>query len=248
MCTNAPPSRTQPSPPTFDNNTHSPAHAFTFTPKQTIRPRFILVDASGSERERLGRCVFVCLFWFRCGCLQHSRWGHPCSPMTHGENVWNALLHGRCVCGCIDISRSTVHIINSCQHRCSAHVSSCLTVSTWNVRRPLWTMLVVHWVVRTLSSPIAFRRRSLQLRQSAQHSWSDGERLRDNDNTAQTLRTMISDVEGRKHRKKKPLNRKPWSCTTGDQKPVRRSGLWYKHTTSHHQDRMGQRDAHDSLM
>ena len=44
------------------------------------------------------------------------------------------------------LPRSTVDMINCCQHRCSVHVSSCLTVSTWNVRRPCWIMLV-HWVV-----------------------------------------------------------------------------------------------------
>ena len=50
MGTNAPPSRTESSPPTLDNSTHPAAHAFTVLPKQLRRPRFILVDTRGSER------------------------------------------------------------------------------------------------------------------------------------------------------------------------------------------------------
>ena len=86
------------------------------------------------------------------------------------------------------LSRSTVDMINCCQHRCSIHVSTCLTVSTWNVRRPWWTMLV-HWVVRAFSSPIAFRRQALQLRQKRS---SFMEVVREQDVAHHVLRQSLS--------------------------------------------------------
>ena len=63
----------------------------------------------------MSRFVLLCLFWFRCGCLQHhhSCWRHPCSQMTHGAHVWNALLHGRCVCGYMDFRGVPTSVLSS---------------------------------------------------------------------------------------------------------------------------------------
>ena len=143
-------------------------------PSQSLRNRYDDQDLSllmhvAQNAKKLGRCVFLCLFWppLRLLATKSLMLETPLQP----DDTWSKCLEcaaaGTSCLWLHGLSRSTIDMINCCQHRCAVHVSSCLT---WNVRRAWWTMLV-HWVVRASSSPIAFRRRALQLRQGAQHSW-----------------------------------------------------------------------------
>ena len=74
----------------------------------------------------VGACSFVCFgsAASACNIITHS--GDTLGARWHLENMLgNALLHG--------LSWSAIDMTNCCQHRCSAHVSSC-RFSTWNVR------------------------------------------------------------------------------------------------------------------
>ena len=129
--------------------------------------------------------------------------------MTHGENVWNALLHGR---WCLWLHG---HFAEHSRHDQLLPTSVCSSrfqlldglyverseTLVDNACRPLGcaSLIFTDRVSQTIA-PAPTRRSTFMegVREDGSRSHTvggDGERLRDNDNTAQTVRTMISDVE-----------------------------------------------------